>query len=204
MKDASQKYWSLAGFPFPFWWHFFGALESLYVWMSTVEAYSRSGESAITELTDVYQAFTRLNHELFRWKLFNFGLLRQLIELVLELISGIRVKLCWGRVRRDILERGDVGAPQGSLESMWNFGAYADNIHSQIAKVVPGIAVGSEWVREVVYTDDISPVNSSTEDTKLAIKALFKGGEFNAFKFKATMYKILGAERDPTNFIHWK
>ena len=29
VKDATQKYWSLAGFPRPFWGHFFGAAESI-------------------------------------------------------------------------------------------------------------------------------------------------------------------------------
>ena len=48
------------------------------------------------------------------------------------------------------MDRGDVGAPQGSLEGMWNFGVYADNIHSRISNSVKGTGVGSEWVREIV------------------------------------------------------
>ena len=91
-------------------------------------------------------------------KLVDFGLPRQLIELVIDFISGMRVKLCWGKVQTDLLDRGDVGAPQGSLEGMWNFGVYADNIHNLITKYVKGIGVGDEWVREIVYADDtISP-----------------------------------------------
>ena len=43
VKDASQQYWSLAGFPRPYWGHFFGAPESVYLWMSTIEAYLRIG-----------------------------------------------------------------------------------------------------------------------------------------------------------------
>ena len=62
IKDASQHYWLSAGFPRPFWEHFFGAPESIYVWMSTVEARRKTGESPITALNDVSQAFNRLNH----------------------------------------------------------------------------------------------------------------------------------------------
>ena len=93
-KDASQKYWSLAGFPRPLWGHFFGAPESIYVWLSTVEKYARLGLSPETALTDVSRAFDRPHHELFKRKLFDFGLPRQLIELIMELISGIKVSLC--------------------------------------------------------------------------------------------------------------
>ena len=134
-------------------------------------------------------------------KLFDFGLPRQLIELVLEFISGMRVKLCWGKVQTDLLDRGDVGAPQGSLEGMWNFGVYADNIHDRISEYVKGIGVGSEWVREVVNADDISLVNPTTGETNLALRAVFEGGVFDAFKFKATKCKIIGADDlDPTIF----
>ena len=201
IKDASQHYWSSAGFPRPFWGHFFGAPESIYVWMSTIEARARNCESPITALTDVSQAFNRLNHMLFRKKLFDLGLPRQLIELVIEFMSGIRVKLCWGRVQTDFLERGDVGAPQGSLEGMWNFGVYADNIHKEISNVVTGIGVGSGWVREVVYAHDISLINGTSGETTLALKAVFEAGAFDAFKFKSKKCKILGAEEsDHTTF----
>ena len=201
IKDASQHYWFSAGFPRPFWGHFFGAPESIYIWMSTVETRDRSGESPITALTDVSQAFNRLNHKLFMRKPFDLGLPRQLIELVIEFMSGIRVKLCWGKVQTDLLERGNVGAPQGSLEGMWNFGVYADNIRSEISNVVPGIGVGSEWVREVVYADDISLVNGTSRDTKSALKDVFDAGAFDAFKFKPKKCKIIGADDlDPTIF----
>ena len=80
-----------------------------------MEAYSRTGVSPVTALTDVSQAFNRVNLKLYMRKLFGFGLPRQLIELVIELISGMRVKLCWGKVQTDLLDRGDVGAPQGSV-----------------------------------------------------------------------------------------
>ena len=143
VKDASKHYWALAGFPRPFWGHFFGALESIYLLMSTVEAYLRSGKSPITALTDISQAFNRLNLKLYMRKLFDFGLPRQLIELVIEFISDIRVRLCWGRLQTDLMDRGDVGAPQGSLEGMWKFGVYADNIHSRISNSVKGTGVGS-------------------------------------------------------------
>ena len=104
-------------------------------------------------------------------------------------------------VQTDLLERGNVGALQGSLEGMWNFGVYADNIHSEISNAVPGIGVGSEWVREVVYADDISPVNPTSGDTNLALRAVYEGGVFDALKFKAKKCKIIGADDlDPTIF----
>ena len=201
VKDASKHYWALAGFPRHFWGHFFGAPESIYLWMSTVEAYLRTGRSPVTALTDVSQAFNRLNLNLYMRKLFDFGLPRQLIELVIDFISGMRVKLCWGKVQTDRLDRGNVGAPQGSLEGMWNFGVYADNIHSRISKHVEGISVGSEWVREVVYADDITPINPTSAETNLALRAVFEGGVFDAFKFKAKKCKIIGAgDSDSTIF----
>ena len=40
-----------------------------------------------TALTDVSRAFDRVHHGLFKRKLFNFGLPRQVIELVVEFIS---------------------------------------------------------------------------------------------------------------------
>ena len=201
IKDASRQFWSSAGLPRPYWGHFFGAPESIYLWMSTIEAHRRTGESPITTLTDVSQAFNRLNHELFTKKLLGLGLPRQLRSLVIEFISGIRVSLCWGGVQTDLLERGDIGAPQGSLEGMWNFGVYADNIHTQISKVVTGIEVGGVRIRDVVYADDITLVNSTPRETNLALNAVFEAGGFDAFKFKADKCKIIGVEADdPTIF----
>ena len=79
---------------------------------------------------------------------------------------------------------------------------YADNIHSEISNAVPGIGVGSEWVREVVYADDISLVKGTSRETNLALKAVFEGGAFDAFKFKPERCKIIGAEEcDPAIFL---
>ena len=111
-----------------------------------MERYLRLGKSPKTALTDVSQAFNRLNHELFKKKLIGFGLPRQLIELVLEFISGLRVHLCWGGVKTELMERGNVGAPQGSLEGIRNFGVYADNIHSAIASVIRGLNWDMIWL----------------------------------------------------------
>ena len=83
VKVAAQRHWFAAGFPRRYWGHFFGAPESVYIWISTVEKYIRLGKNPRTALTDVSQAFNRVNHELFKRKLFDFGLPRQLIELVL-------------------------------------------------------------------------------------------------------------------------
>ena len=125
VKSSATKMWTRAGFPRSFWGHFFGAPESIYVWLSTVEKYSRSNMTPITALTDVSRAFDRLHHGLFIRKLFDFGFPRQLIELVMEFISDINVSLCWGNAKAELLERmerGNTGVPQGSLEGMWNLG----------------------------------------------------------------------------------
>ena len=75
----------------------------------------------ITAFTDVSRAFDRLHHGLFKSKLYGFGVPRQLIELVMEFISGIQVSLRWGNVRTDFVDWGNTGVPQGSLKGMWNF-----------------------------------------------------------------------------------
>ena len=51
-----------------------------------------------------------------------------------------------GKAKTKLLSRGDVGAPQGSLEGMWNFGIYSDNIHDAISEAAPGVLVGGELV----------------------------------------------------------
>ena len=65
---------------------------------------------------------------------------------MLEFISGLRVHLCWGRVKTGLMERGNVGAPQGSLEGMWNFGVYADNIHSALLVLFRGLNREMIWL----------------------------------------------------------
>ena len=72
VKDASQSHWSAAGFPRNYWGHFFGAPESIYIWMTTVERFYRQGKSPKTALTDISQAFNCLNHTIFKKKLINF------------------------------------------------------------------------------------------------------------------------------------
>ena len=37
IKDSAKDIWASAGFPRPYWGHFFGAPENLYIWLSTVE-----------------------------------------------------------------------------------------------------------------------------------------------------------------------
>ena len=94
-----------------------------------------------------------------------------------------------------------VGAPQGSLEGMWNFGVYADNIHSAIATAVSGIKLGHDLVREIIYADDITLINPISSETNLALEAVHKAGTLNAFKFKARKCRVIGAEAvDPTVF----
>ena len=115
----------------------------------------------ITVLTDVSRAFDRLHHALFKRKLFNFGLPRQLIELVMEFISDIKVSLRWGNIKTELVDRGNTGVPQGSLEGMWNFGVYSDNIREAICESIDGMTVGFEVVRAIIYADDISPVTTS-------------------------------------------
>ena len=64
IKASAMGIWTKSGFPRPYWGHFFGAPESLYVWLSTTEKYFRLGERPITILTDVSRAFDRVHHEL--------------------------------------------------------------------------------------------------------------------------------------------
>ena len=71
IKKSASAFWNVAGFPRSYWGHFFGAPESIYVWQSTVEKYSRLNMVPETALTDVSRAFDRLNHGLFERKLFN-------------------------------------------------------------------------------------------------------------------------------------
>ena len=53
VKCSAQKFWNEAGFPRSYWAHFFGAPESIYIWLSTVEKYLRSNLTPETALTDV-------------------------------------------------------------------------------------------------------------------------------------------------------
>ena len=101
VKHSAQSFWNKAGFPRSYWGHFFGAPESIYVWLSTVEMYVRSNLKPETALTDVSRAFDRVHHELFRRRLNNFGLPRQVIELVIEFISGLKVSLNRGNVKTE-------------------------------------------------------------------------------------------------------
>ena len=160
--------------------------------MSTVEKYIRRGCRPITLLTDVSKAFDRVHLELYRRKLFDFGLPRQLQELILEFLSGLRIRLCWGKVKTQLLDRGNIGTPQGCLEGMWNFGVYSDNISTAIAQAVPGIEVGGVIVREVAYADDITPINPNIEHLIKALKAIFSAGGTNAFKYNLDKCKIIG------------
>ena len=118
IKTSGKVFWDSVGFPREFWGHFFGAPESIYIWLSTVEKYARMKVIPKTALTDVSRAFDRLHHGLFKRKLYDFGLPRQLIELIMEFISGIQVSLSWGNVKTEFVERGNTGVPQGSLEGM--------------------------------------------------------------------------------------
>ena len=44
------------------------------------------------------------------------------------------------------------------------------------------------------YADDISPINCNPRLTNLALEAVSRAGKFNAYKFKPSKCKILGAE----------
>ena len=100
IKASAMGIWTKSGFPRPYWGHFFGAPESLYVWLSTTEKYFRLGERPITILTDVSRAFDRFHHELYKRKLFDYGLSNQVIRLVIEFISGLRLNICWEKQRQ--------------------------------------------------------------------------------------------------------
>ena len=169
-----------------------------YIWQSTVECYIRQGQRP----TAVSRAFDRLCVQLYMRKLVDFGLPRQLVELVLEFISGLWVHLNWGDVMTDALRRGDHGVPQGSLEGMWNFSVYSDNIQSEIVKAVPGIVVEGQVVRDVVYADDDSLINPCPIMTNRALDAISSQGLYNCFKFKPSKCTVIGA--DPKDLAEYK
>ena len=75
-------------------------------------------------------------------------------------------------MRTGLVERGNTGVPQGSLEGMWNFGVYSDNIQEKIMESVSGISVGGEIVRAIVYADDISLINRNPSLTSLGLGAV--------------------------------
>ena len=202
VKDAGAIFWKKAGFPCPYWGQFSGAPESIYIWQSTVECYIRRGQRPETTLTDVSKAFDRVCIKLYMRKLMDYGLPRQLIELVVEFISGMWVNLSWGEIVSEALPRGDYGVPKGSLEGMWNFSVYSDNIQSAIKKAVPGIVVGGQVVRDIVYADDDSPVNSCPSHTNLALQAIASQGAYNCFKFKPSKCHVIGA--DPKDMTKYK
>ena len=134
--------------------------------------------------------------KLYTRKLVDYGLPRQLIELVLEFITGLYVSLSWGEAMTELLDRGDYGVPQGSLEGMWNFSVYSDNIQREIIKSVLGINVGGQIVRDVVYADDDTPVNPCPSSTNRALKTIATEGANNCFKFKPSKCKVIGADPD--------
>ena len=72
-------------------------------------------------------------------KLVDYGLSTQVMELVVDFISGLWVHLNWGDVMIDALRRVNRGVSQSFLEGMWNVSVYSDNIQIEIAKAVPGI-----------------------------------------------------------------
>ena len=118
-------------------------------------------------------------------------------------MSGLRVNVCWGRAKTELISRGDVGVPQGSLEGMWNFGIYSDNIHDAIAEAISGVLVGGEVVKEVAYADDITPICRNPKEAGLALKAIQEAGIFDAFKFKPGKCKVIGMDQydlDETQF----
>ena len=114
---------------------------------------------------------------------------------MIEFISGLQVNICWAKAKTKLLSRGDVGAPQGSLEGMWNFGVYSDNIHDAIGKASPGVLVGGEEVKEVVYADDITPVCKNPREAQLALKAIQDSGTFDAFRFKPGKCRVIGMDQ---------
>ena len=118
----------------------------------------------------------------------------------MELISDIKVSLSWGNVKTKLLERGNTGVPQGSLEGMWNFGVYSDNIRDAICESMEGITVGSEVVRAIIYADDISPVTSSSNETNDVLQAISTAGTFNSYKFKPSKCKVLGSKNDKNEY----
>ena len=84
---------------------------------------------------------------------------------------------------------------------MWNFSVYSDNIQNAIIEAVPGIVVGGQVVRDVVYADDDTPVNSSPYLTNLALEAIATQGAYNCFKFKPEKYRVIGADaKDLTEY----
>ena len=202
VKQAGLKYWKKAGFPCAYWGQFSGAPESIYIWLSTVECYTRNGHRPETSLTDVSKAFDRLSIKLYMRKLVDYGLPRQLIELIVEFITGLCVNLSWGGALFRTLDRGEFGVPQGSLEGMWNFGVYSDNIQREIIKSVPGINVGGQMVRNVVYADDNTPVNPCPSLTNRALKAIALEGAFNCYRFKPSKCKVIGA--DPEDLTEYR
>ena len=179
VKQAGMKYWKKAGFPCAYWGQFSGAPESIYIWLSTVECYIRNGQRPETALTDVSKAFDRVSIKLYSRKLVHYGLPRQLVELVVEFITDLSVNLSWGGAMTEPLDRGEYGVPQGSLEGMWNFSVYSDNIQREIIKSVPGINVGGQMVRDVVYADDDTDVNACPSSTNRALKAIASEGAYN-------------------------
>ena len=56
-----------------------------------------------------------------------------------------------GKHKKELVDRGNTGVPQGSLEGMWNFVAYSDNIRDAICESIDGMTVGSEVVRAIIY-----------------------------------------------------
>ena len=118
----------------------------------------------------------------------------------MEFISDIKVSLRWGSIKTELVDRGNTGVPQGSLEGMWNFGVYSDNIRDAICESIDGITVGSEVVRAIIYADDISPVTSSSTETNDVLQAISTAGTFNSYKFEPSKCKVLGSKNDKKEY----
>ena len=129
-------------------------------------------------------------------KLFHVDLPRQVIELIMEFIFGLKVSLNCRNLKTKLMVRGNTVVSQGSMEGMGNFRVYSDNINHAISYSVVGIMVGKETVRGVIYSDDILPINSSPEETNAALQAISTAGIFNAFKFKPSECKIIGSDKN--------
>ena len=99
-------------------------------------------------------------------------------------------------MKTQLLERGNIGVPQGSLGGMWNYGVYSDNIQDAISQSAGGTTVGMELVRAVVYADDISPVTGCSTELNVVLNAISKAGSYNSYKFKPSKCKVVESGLD--------
>ena len=134
--------------------------KALLVFKTVVEYFNKHGSTVYVSALDLTKAYDKLNQCVLILKLYDIGISRDIVMIVLFWFKNLNAAVVWGNVKSSVFSIKS-GVRQGGVCSCLLFNLYVNELIVKLQESGYGCKLWGVFASCILYTDDILLISSS-------------------------------------------